>query len=70
MKVNALNNPVDYTVWILHTRPEISEDTDFMLSYRAKEDRGKQFVAEMFTQAFKTAHPTWVIKQVTVEEKP
>jgi hypothetical protein len=62
--------PVNYTVWILHTRPEIGQETEFLLSYKAKECRGKQFVEETFAQAFKTAHPSWIIKKVTVEEKP
>jgi hypothetical protein len=65
---NIDSKSVDYTVWILHVRPEISTDTEFMLSYKAKEKRGKQFVEEMFSQAFKTAHPSWIIKKVTVEE--
>ncbi|MGD6934072.1 MAG: hypothetical protein ACQCN5_07700 [Candidatus Bathyarchaeia archaeon] len=60
---------VDYTVWILHTRPEISENAEFLLSYRAKESRGKQFVSEMFCEAFKTAHPAWIIKKVIVKEQ-
>ncbi len=65
----ADSQPIDYTVWILHVRPEISKDTEFLLSYKAKEHRGKQFVEDMFAKAFKTAHPKWVIKKVTVEEK-
>ena len=65
----ADSQPIDYTVCILHVRPEISKDTKFLLSYKAKEHRGKQFVEEMIAKAFKTAHPKWVIKKVTVEEK-
>lgn len=65
----ADSRTIDYTVWILHIRPEVSKDTEFLLSYKAKEHRGKQFVEEMFAKAFKTAHPKWVIKKVTVEEE-
>jgi hypothetical protein len=61
---------IDYTVRILHVRPEIGTDTEFLLSYNAKESRGKHFVEEMFAEAFKTAHPKWIIKNLTVEEKP
>jgi hypothetical protein len=61
--------PVDYTVWILHTRPETCVDTEFLLSYSAKDVRGKAFVEEKFVEAFKTAHPNWVIKKVTVQER-
>jgi hypothetical protein len=63
------SEPVDYTVRILHVRPEVGKDTEFLLSYNAKESRGKRFIEEMFSQAFKTAHPKWIIKKVTVEEK-
>jgi len=63
-----LSEPVDYTVWILHTRPELGTDTDFLLSYKVKENRNKEYIEEMLSQAFKTAHPHWVIKKVTVEE--
>ena len=64
------SSPVDYTVWILHTRPEVGKDTEFLLSYKAKENKGKQFIEDKFAEAFKTAHPKWIIKKVTVEEKP
>jgi len=65
---NIDSEAVDYTVWILHIRPEIGTGAEFMLSYKAKEHRGKQFVEEMFSRAFKTAHPSWIIKKVTVQE--
>lgn len=64
---NSDSQSVDYTVWILHVRPETGTDVEFMLSYKAKENRGKQFIAEMFSHAFKTAHPSWVIKKVVVQ---
>lgn len=60
---------IDYTVWILHIRPEIG-NTEFLLSYKAKEHRDKKFVEEMFSKAFRSAHPSWIIKKVTIEEKP
>jgi hypothetical protein len=58
---------LDYTIKILHVRPEISKDVDFLLTYKAREDRGEKFVEEVFTKAFKTAHPSWIIKKVTVK---
>ncbi len=67
-KVTLDTQAVDYTVFILHTRPEMG-NAEFLLSYKAKENRGKQFVEEAFAKAFKTTHPRWVIKKVTVEEK-
>ncbi|XHH09192.1 MAG: hypothetical protein ACFCUE_00805 [Candidatus Bathyarchaeia archaeon] len=57
-----------YSVLILHVRPEISETAEFMLSYTVKEKQSKQFVAETLSEAFKTAHPSWIIKQVMVKE--
>ena len=61
---------IDYSIWIVHIRPEIREDVEFLSTYKARESRGKQFVEEMFAKAFKVAHPSWIIKKVTVEAKP
>ncbi len=58
---------IDYKIGILHIRPEIDQESEFLLTYRAREKRGEKFVEEMFTKAFKIAHPCWVIKKVTVK---
>ena len=69
-KENVGQETIDYKIWILHVRPEVGEDVEFLLTYYARENKGKQFVEETFAKAFKVAHPSWIIKKVTVEEKP
>lgn len=57
----------DFKIEILHIRPEVCGDVEFLLTYNAREKRGEKYVEEIFTKAFKTAHPTWIIKKVTVK---
>ncbi len=67
-KRKIMPQTIKYTITILHVRPEISDNADFLLTYHALENRGKSFVEEMFTKAFKQTHPSWIIKKVTVEQ--
>jgi hypothetical protein len=64
---NLENETIDYKIMILHIRPEISESVEFLLTYYARENKGKQYVEEMFVKSFKLAHPSWIIKKVVVE---
>jgi hypothetical protein len=34
--------------------------------YYAREKRGEQWFLQTFVKAFKEAHPTWVIQEVTI----
>ena len=69
-KETVVPQTIDYRISILHIRPEIRDDVEFLATYYARESRGKRFVEEMLTKAFKLAHPSWIIKKVTVEAKP
>ena len=57
----------DCTVSILHKRPTFGEGVEFLSVYYAKAKKDKQRLAEIFANAFIRAHPSWVIKKITVE---
>ncbi len=62
-------SPKDYTIQILHERPECGCDVEFVATYYVREDRDLQFIEETFRKAFNSAHPSWLIKKVLVTPK-
>jgi hypothetical protein len=59
----------DYVIRIKHERPELGKGVEFVSTYFAREGKDGKKVEKIFTEAFKSAHPTWVITRVTLEEK-
>ena len=59
--------PIEYVISILYKRPEFGENVKFLSAYYAKERRDARSIKRMLTKAFNLAHPSWVIKAVTVE---
>ncbi len=59
---------VSYKVTILHERPEHGVGVEFLATYYAKEENDADSIEEKFKEAFITAHPSWIIKKITVKE--
>lgn len=61
---------MDYRIFILHERPEFGEGVEFLATYYARETKDVRCIEKAFRKAFMSAHPSWIIKKVTVEAKP
>jgi len=59
----------DYIIRIRHERPESGKGVEFVSTYFTKESKDEKVIEEIFKKAFTSAHPTWTITKVTVEEK-
>lgn len=57
---------VEYVISILHQRPEFGENSEFVSTYYAKERTSARKLRRVFSKAFKTAHPSWIIKEIVV----
>lgn len=57
-----------YEIIIMHTRPNFSEHIIFLEPHSVITDEDEEHLKELFTKAFKEAHPEWTIKKVTVEK--
>jgi len=66
------NRKVTYTISISHTRPPYPDNILFLFTYRARAgptSKDVETLRDIFTRAFKEAHPDWPIKQVNVDKE-
>jgi len=60
----------EYRILISYNRPEFGEDVDFLFMYHVRENKDEELLRQIFTKAFERAHPSWTIKEVTIEMNP
>jgi len=60
-----------YAVSVLYTRPHTIpfSDVEFLKVYHIKSPETPEELREVFTAAFREAHPDWPIKQVNVDKE-
>ena len=56
----------NYVIRIRHERPEAGKGVEFISTYYAKENQDENTIKEIFTKAFKSAHPNWTITNITI----
>ena len=57
--------PVEYAILIKHNRPDYNK-VEFVSTYYTSEKKDKKSIKQIFTKAFRIAHPSWKIKKITV----
>ena len=54
------------TINILHRRPQYPKDTEFLNSYKVKNNHELD-LKEIFYEAFTKAHPDWAILEIRLQ---